>query len=366
MSGPRTIPRTAAARPAAWHEPALHPLYLRLFATLLTRHGVDAAALLARHALPVRSGGDDERLLPFAAVHDAIVDAIAVTGRPWLGLEFGALAQPFSHGQVGFATAASDTLGDALRTLARFAELRTRAVRFALHLDGDHVQLQLRASFDLGQARTFVLEACLVIVDRLLHALAGPAFVGARYQLPWARPAWAGVYAQYLSAPVLHGGDTLAMQFPRALLDCACLGADAASFELARRECERRLQHGQNDRDFASRVRRRLLTNPDTLPDADTMARQLNLSTRGLFRHLRAAGVSYQGLIDELRCEQACWHLRETNEPIEAIAERLGFADGSNFSRTFKRWTGHTPRAWRRSTERLEPPESQSSSRRNC
>lgn len=366
MAAPRSTPRTVAARPSRWHEPALHPLYLRLFATLLTGHGVDATALLARHALPWRNASDDDQLLPFTAVHDAIIDAIALTGRPWLGLEFGALAQPFSHGQVGFATAASDTLGDALNTLARFAELRTRAVRFVLHLDGRHAVLQLRESFDLGQARLFVLEACLVIVDRLLQALAGPAFTGAHYDLPWAPPAWAGAYSQYLSAPVQHGAATLAMRFPRALLNCACLGADAASFHLARRECERRLQHGQSDRDFASRVRRRLLASAATLPDADAMARQLNLSTRGLFRHLRAAGVSYQGMVDELRCEQACWHLRQTTDPIEAIAERLGFADGSNFSRTFKRWTGCTPSAYRQHAEDPASARAQSWPRRNC
>ncbi|PKN32436.1 MAG: hypothetical protein CVU61_18020, partial [Deltaproteobacteria bacterium HGW-Deltaproteobacteria-19] len=32
---------------------------------------------------------------------------------------------------------------------------------------------------------------------------------------------------------------------------------------------------------------------------------------------------------------------------IERIAERLGYRDTSNFSRTFRRWAGTTPSLWR-------------------
>lgn len=350
----RHVAAPATAYPVAWSEPALHPRYLGLFDTLLGGHDIDAAPLLSRHGLPLRVVGNDEQLLPYAPIHHAICEAISLTGRPWLGLEFGAIAQPFNHGQVGFATSASETLLGALQTLTRFAELRTRSVQFALQQQGQDTLLQLREPFELGQARVFVLEACLVIVDRLMQSLAGTPLLGTHYQLPWTRPAWAGLYPQYLTAPVQFGAEVLSMRFPGALLARSCLGADPESFQLAQRECERKLEHGRPGRDFASRVRKQLLASTGALPDAGEMARRLNLSPRGLFRHLREAGVSYQGLVDELRCEQACWFLRNTREPIETIAEQLGFADGSNFSRTFKRWTGTTPRVHR--SGRSEPP----------
>lgn len=350
-SCPEAMPKRALARPAPpahWGEAALHPIYLRLFVALLGSHGIDPAALLQRHRLPVAATREEDRLLPFAPLHDAIAEAIALTGRPWLGLEFGALAQPFSHGQVGFASVASGTLFEALQTLVRFAELRIRAVRFELHRDGGITELRVMEAFDLREARGFVLDACLVVVDRLLHSLSATPLASARYALPWPRPAWAGLYSQYVSAPVQFAAPTLTMRFPNAVLEVACLGADAEAFALAQRECQRKLEQGRPDRDLVSRVRRRLLTCSGALPNAERMARDLNLSTRGLFRHLRAAGVSYQGLVDELRCEQARWSLRHSDDPIAMIAERLGFADTSNFSRTFKRWTGTTPRAWRR------------------
>ena len=36
---------------------------------------------------------------------------------------------------------------------------------------------------------------------------------------------------------------------------------------------------------------------------------------------------------------------------LEGIAERLGYADSSNFSRSFRRWSGVTPREFRLRTD---------------
>ena len=49
-----------------------------------------------------------------------------------------------------------------------------------------------------------------------------------------------------------------------------------------------------------------------------------------------------------MRQELACWLLQNTELSVEAVAERLGYRDTSNFSRTFRRWLGMTPNAWRK------------------
>ena len=80
---------------------------------------------------------------------------------------------------------------------------------------------------------------------------------------------------------------------------------------------------------------------------AAELAAHLHLSPRSLHRHLTAEGLGLRALYDELRSERArCW-LRDTDLSVERIAERLGYADTSNFARCFKRWTGMTPRGFR-------------------
>lgn len=48
------------------------------------------------------------------------------------------------------------------------------------------------------------------------------------------------------------------------------------------------------------------------------------------------------------RIDQAKVLLRETREPIKAIAAHLGFHDSAHFCRAFRRWVGQTPRTYRR------------------
>src|SRR5207245_7067510 len=50
-----------------------------------------------------------------------------------------------------------------------------------------------------------------------------------------------------------------------------------------------------------------------------------------------------------LRIEFACRQMAATNTPLAEIAGAAGFADQSHFCRTFKRQTGLTPAAYRKS-----------------
>jgi AraC-like DNA-binding protein len=104
----------------------------------------------------------------------------------------------------------------------------------------------------------------------------------------------------------------------------------------------------QRGGEWVGRVRQRLLERTDAYPTLAAVARDLSVSSRTLLRHLKRDGATYQGLLDEVRKEAAAWYLAETQEPIETIAARLGYADASNFSRSFRRWFGTPPAAFRR------------------
>ena len=64
-------------------------------------------------------------------------------------------------------------------------------------------------------------------------------------------------------------------------------------------------------------------------------------------RRLSAIGTSYGKLLRQVRHEMAGDYLRKKDYQIIEIAYLLGFADPSNFSRAFKRWTGLSPRQFR-------------------
>jgi AraC-like DNA-binding protein len=331
-----------------WQVPALHPVYARLLAALLARQGIAVDDLLARAGLNPGMISGDTALLPFGSVHALIVAALDSSARPWLGLEFGAAAQIHTHGIVGNATVASGTLEAALRTITRFAALRTRLVLFEIDRGPQLTTLRIAPAFDLGAAGSFIVDALLVMIESLLLALSARPFEIARYQLPQAAPPWEERYRQALAGEVFFAcGSGVCMHFDNRTLDQVCITADAQAYARAAVECERDLVIAAGANALSERIRAVFAAGEGQYPTAEALATQLHLSPRNLFRRLRREGVGYRELVDEHRCERACWLLRHTELSVESIAERLGYADTSNFSRTFRRWLGSTPRQYR-------------------
>jgi AraC-like DNA-binding protein len=77
----------------------------------------------------------------------------------------------------------------------------------------------------------------------------------------------------------------------------------------------------------------------------DLIARKLGLSRQTLFRKLRAEGVTFEKLLDELRHKLALHYLSGKKASVNETAYLVGFSDPAAFSRAFKRWTGASPRA---------------------
>jgi AraC-like DNA-binding protein len=338
------------SNPPDGQQPALHPTYLRLLCALLTQRDIDPEPLLATAGVSRRSIDNEGGLVAWAPVQALIAAARDRSDLPWLGLAFGAAAQLHTHGMVGNAVIASSTLDAALRTVARYAGLRTRAVRLVLEHAELHTSVRIEPALNPGDSGGFMADALLVIIERMLESLSGRRLHGARYQLPQPRPAWVDHYREFLTGNVEFGASGFpTMIFERQHLERPCLTADAAAHARATHECERELERLDHGATLASRVHTLLLTCGDQYPPASEVARQLHMSPRSLFRQLANEDSSYRQLLDRQRNQRACWLLEHTELPIERIAERLGYADPSNFSRTFRRWNGVNPREFRRS-----------------
>lgn len=342
--------------PAAWQQPALHPTYLRLLGALLAQRGIDVEPLLTAAQITRRAIDNDSGLIPYGPAHALIIAALERSASPWLGLAFGAAAQTHAHGSVGNAALSSPTLDAALQSIARYLGLRTRAVRLVLDRGDTETTLRIVPLFDLGAAGGFLADAVLVIIERMLEALSGQRLRGARYRLPQVSPPWAARYRDYLSGQIEFGApDWPCLLLDRDFLQQPCLTSDASAHARACQECDRELARCEYASSLTAQVQSLLLSCGEDFPSAAAMARQLHLSPRSLFRRLAGEQSSYRELLDHQRSERACWLLQNTSLPVERIAERLGYADPSNFSRSFRRWVGLTPREFRRQSDRPPP-----------
>src|SRR5258708_6253250 len=76
----------------------------------------------------------------------------------------------------------------------------------------------------------------------------------------------------------------------------------------------------------------------------EMIASKLGLSRQTLFRKLKAEGVTFEQVLDELRHQMALYYLNGKKVSVNQTAYLLGFSPPTAFSRASKRWTRSSPR----------------------
>ena len=77
----------------------------------------------------------------------------------------------------------------------------------------------------------------------------------------------------------------------------------------------------------------------------------LSIHRRTLHRRLKSEGTSFSHILENTRKKIAAERLSNSSVSIVQLAQYLGYADNSAFTRSFKRWYGETPQQWRNKLE---------------
>jgi AraC-like DNA-binding protein len=92
-------------------------------------------------------------------------------------------------------------------------------------------------------------------------------------------------------------------------------------------------------------LRKRLVVNRFSMDD---IAAQLSMHRRTLDRRLQRCGTTYGELLQAVRVDVARQLLRDTELPIQRVAESVHFSSAANFATSFRRRTGMSPTEYRR------------------
>ncbi len=79
----------------------------------------------------------------------------------------------------------------------------------------------------------------------------------------------------------------------------------------------------------------------------DLMAERLHMSCRTLQRRLREEDTCYLTLQDSARLNLTLSLFAESKS-VKEVSEILGFSNRRSFTRAFKRWTGESPKTYKK------------------
>ncbi|MEL6135554.1 MAG: helix-turn-helix domain-containing protein, partial [Bacteroidota bacterium] len=191
-------------------------------------------------------------------------------------------------------------------------------------------------------------EGTLAYFIRAFRSLTHEAHYPLAVYLPWARPSSTDEYQRIFQAALYFESEEISMVLEKDHVEASVITANYDLLRILVAHAEEKSAQIQQDKGFAARIKESLLhMGQKRLPSVEEMAAHLHTSPRTLQRRLQVEGYSYKKLTDELRKEMALSYLKRPELRIGEIAFLLDYADASAFIRTFKRWTGLTPKAYR-------------------
>jgi AraC-like DNA-binding protein len=160
-----------------------------------------------------------------------------------------------------------------------------------------------------------------------------------------AEPAYRAEYERIFRVPVVFGSGQNALRIDEQLLSGYRLPPSSQYVTGVLKEHAesllKKLEGTQSTRGRVERMLIPLLHGGDV--GIDKISSKLGLSRQTLFRKLKAEGVTFEQVLDELRCSLAHHYLNDRKVSVKKTAYLVGFSDPGAFSRAFKRWTGRTP-----------------------
>jgi len=259
------------------------------------------------------------------------------------------LACDFDLRRIGlfyYVLASSETLADALHRAERYCGMVNEGLSLRIGEGRETAIILSYIGIDRRSDR-HQIEFWLTSIVRLCRQLTNRRLIPGKIKVTHNRTNGAAEFRSFFGCEVEFGSNVDEVVFPNAVKLMPIGSADPYLNELLIKYCNEALAHrGRSDlRSSVENTISHLL--PHGKAQVGEIARRLGMSQRTLARRLSSEGLTFRGILDELKVDLARGHLKDGNLPISQIAWLLGYREVSAFTNAFKHWTGLTPRQYR-------------------
>jgi len=340
-------------------DPALPMNYPGFVFRTLREEGYPADTLLAGTGLEEARFSDPHFRCGFQPLRRLFLNAIEQTGDLHLGVKLGQLFQPTYIGVPSYTAMNAARFKDGIDVLTRFFFLNfpafeVRLIEIDPSLPAGHAAVRLRSKFPFEDIAYFGFSSAIVALNGLFKAMLQSERVATRADMAVNTPEGRICLEATIGFPIRFDAAENQIIFPAVLLDRPLPGADPINHTRLLGLCEQFAEEMAFETTPVTQVMAILESAPFLTVSLSDVAAELGYSERSLRRLLDRSGTSYRKLVDQVREQRARNLLSGGTQPIKAIAGALGFESPSNFARSFKRWTGLTPKAFREQTQRQD------------
>jgi AraC-like DNA-binding protein len=279
-------------------------------------------------------------------------NALRLSGNPCLGLQLGEEVNLMALGIVGQVIQHSATIGEALEHACQYVGLLTDAFQMQVVKKKTTFSVRILPSPTCAElypvAMQQNIDLALACTLKEYQALCLGNVRPLKTAFHRHRPDDSHQYERVFQSELLFGQPHSEITFSNELLDHKIVTADYALLQLLITHANQLTEQYQQTVGFAAQVKQSLVSRTHLqAPQITDVAASFNLSVRSLQRRLKAEGITFQELADEVRKELALHYLKQAHHRIKEISYILGYNEVSAFSRSFKRWMGMSPGEFR-------------------
>jgi AraC-like DNA-binding protein len=320
----------------------------RLAIARLEGAGVPVAPLLKNAGLTPEVIADPEERLSVRSQIAFLDEAANALKDDCLGFT---LARDFDLRAIGllyYVMASSQTLGDALKRVARYSRITNEALVFG-YREGNNLTTNLSYSGVPRHSDRHQIEFCMFAALRICRVLTGQNLVPQHFSIAHHRSEGTSEMTRFVGTKLQFDADTDEFALNADARELPLVHSDNYLNDLLLKYCEAALA---DRRDDMSQLRTRVENAiSSVLPHGrvllEDVARSLGMSKRTLARKLSDEGLNYSEILEHLRRDLAVRYLDDRKMHVSKIAWLLGFHEVSAFTHAFKRWTGKAPREMR-------------------
>jgi AraC-like DNA-binding protein len=329
-------------------EPTIAAGFAKALMDLAVSNGASQQHLIKRSNISLDDLQNQDNRVPLVSYIALIDTAAELCKDPAFALHFGEAFDMPQLSIVGLICQSAETAMESYEQMNRYSRLMLDAEGngntewFELNSCNGDVWFELTNHIYVDHPR--LTESALARSRCGFKLYFGDRPFAKEVHFTHAEPSYRAEYDRIFEAPIVFGSDKNALLIDESLLSLKMSQSDRYVFGILSERADALLKRLESSKTIKGQVESLLIPILHTGDiSMELIAKKLGLSRQTLYRKLKAEGVSYKKLLDELRHNMALHYLSGKKVSVNEAAYLVGFSDPSAFSRAFKRWTGSSP-----------------------